>query len=504
MSKVVTIAIQNFSGGVSDFPREDNATKFQSSRHFDTFTDPQRLIPYRSLEADTNDGSSVQNTVVSPGTTTNSDDVGSVAWVNPNNSQATDNTYAVADFSTTTQTSSSPTLVNEYSVANGDLSAPMYQGSAVTSWGQSFSNAQTGTLDSCIFYMNKQGSPTGNVVAKLYNMTGTLGTDAKPTGSPLATSNTFDVSTLSGTVLPITFGFSGAERITLTPGNYIIQLTNDSLVGDSSNYVMVRMDNTSPTHEGIASYLFTGVWTNIARDVCFKIYIGELSSNYLKATNFGLAIPANSIINGIKVEIEQKSTATSTESEVRLVDAAGTVGSTNKSTGATLPAADAYTTYGSTTDTWGLNLSVSDVNDADFGVVFSTTGTGAVSVDHIKMTVYYQTSMKQYVIKDFLYASASAKLYGLGQTGAGLTKIVYKADATGILDNTWTLPATSEGNGAVKNGCFVEYKDYIFGFQGTNQIFKWGLLSGTPSITNSASTTGVTITSVAQGLVYED
>jgi hypothetical protein len=111
------------------------------------------------------------------------------------------------------------------------------------------------------------------------------------------------------------------------------------------------------------------------------------------------------------------------------------------------------------------------------------------------------TGMKQYVVKDFLYASASAKLYGLGQTGAGLTKIVYKSDAT---TGNWTLPASSEGNGAVQNGCFVEYKDYLWGFQGTNQIWKWGTLSGTPSITNSASTTGVTLTSVAQGLVFND
>lgn len=109
--------------------------------------------------------------------------------------------------------------------------------------------------------------------------------------------------------------------------------------------------------------------------------------------------------------------------------------------------------------------------------------------------------MKQYFVKDFLYASASAKLYGLGQTAGGLTKIVYKADAT---TGNWTLPSSSEGNGAVKNGCLVEYKDYLFGFQGTNQIFKYGLLSGTPSISNSASTTGVTITSVAQGLIFND
>lgn len=115
------------------------------------------------------------------------------------------------------------------------------------------------------------------------------------------------------------------------------------------------------------------------------------------------------------------------------------------------------------------------------------------------------TGMKQYLVKDFLYASASAKLYGLGQTGAGLTKIVYKDDAT---TGNWTLPANSEGNGAVKNGCLLEYKDYLWGFQGTTQVFKWGLLSGTPTITNSQGTVGTvynTITAisvVAGGTLY--
>jgi len=111
------------------------------------------------------------------------------------------------------------------------------------------------------------------------------------------------------------------------------------------------------------------------------------------------------------------------------------------------------------------------------------------------------TDLKQYFVRDFIYASESAKLYGLGQTGAGLTKIVQKADATTGL---WTTPSSSEGNGAVWNGCFFEYKDYAWGFQGTNQIFKWGLLSGTPSITNSASTVGATITSVANGIIAAD
>ena len=110
------------------------------------------------------------------------------------------------------------------------------------------------------------------------------------------------------------------------------------------------------------------------------------------------------------------------------------------------------------------------------------------------------TGMKQYLVKDFVYHSASSKLYGLGQNGTGKTKIVYKTDAT---TGNWTLPATSEGDDTVQNGCLVEYKDYLWGFQGTTKVFRWGVLSGTPSITNSQGTVG-TITSVAQGVIGKD
>lgn len=121
-------------------------------------------------------------------------------------------------------------------------------------------------------------------------------------------------------------------------------------------------------------------------------------------------------------------------------------------------------------------------------------------------TAVSATDLKQYVVKDFLYASTSSKLYGLGKVVAtGFTKIVQKAVAE---SGVWTLPATSEGNGAVKNGTFVEYKDYLWGFQGTTQVWKWGLLSGTPAITNTAGTVGTvynTITAisvVAGGTLY--
>lgn len=97
------------------------------------------------------------------------------------------------------------------------------------------------------------------------------------------------------------------------------------------------------------------------------------------------------------------------------------------------------------------------------------------------------TGMKQYYLKDFLYSSISQKLYALGQNPSGNTKIVYKNDA---VTGNYTIPSSSEGDSAVKNGCLVEYKDYLWGFQGTSKVFKYGTISGTPTITNQAGTVG--------------
>lgn len=57
MSKQTTILISDFSGGVSDDPRISTPNGFIIAKHFDVFSQPKKLTPYRSLESDTNDGS---------------------------------------------------------------------------------------------------------------------------------------------------------------------------------------------------------------------------------------------------------------------------------------------------------------------------------------------------------------------------------------------------------------------------------------------------------------
>lgn len=52
-----TIIKNRFDGGISDDIRQQSATGFAITKHFDIYSNPFRLSPYRSTEADTNDGS---------------------------------------------------------------------------------------------------------------------------------------------------------------------------------------------------------------------------------------------------------------------------------------------------------------------------------------------------------------------------------------------------------------------------------------------------------------
>lgn len=159
-------------------------------------------------------------------------------------------------------------LVDSYSESNASGYSVVRAGH-ITQLGQSFI-AIAGTLDSCKFELKKSGSPTGNITAKLYAHTGTFGTDGKPTGSVLATSDNFDIATLTTTEQLITFSFTGADRVNLTAGtHYCIEVEYTG--GDSSNYLRVGNDSSSPTHSGNASF-YDSSWQTTANDVCFYVY----------------------------------------------------------------------------------------------------------------------------------------------------------------------------------------------------------------------------------------
>lgn len=123
------------------------------------------------------------------------------------------------------------------------------------------------------------------------------------------------------------------------------------------------------------------------------------TTNYLKATNFGFAIPSGATIDGIAVDVEMMikfAGADIRDQAVRIVKG-GTIGATDKSrAGVDWPSADAYITYGSSSDLWGESWTDSDINSSNFGFairgIYIGAKTAVGQIDHIRITVTYTTA----------------------------------------------------------------------------------------------------------------
>lgn len=180
----------------------------------------------------------------------------------------------------------SATIDDSYSETNKDSEISQYPTSGGAFFGQSFTNTTASTLDSCKFYCRKVGSPTGNAKAKLYAHTGTYGTNGLPTGAVLATSDNFDVSTLTGSSALITLNFSSANRVSMsTSTHYFIILDCSGITGDISNRILTSYDSTSPSHGGNWAESSDGSsWSgDNSVDVCFYVY--SVLPNTLKTSD---------------------------------------------------------------------------------------------------------------------------------------------------------------------------------------------------------------------------
>jgi len=160
---------------------------------------------------------------------------------------------------------------------------------------------------------------------------------------------------------------------------------------------------TSPQTMADDATVGTVAWTDpdnakVSDDVYAYASGSGITSHYLKATNFGFAIPTGAIISGILIEVEKYAAGATTDikdSAIKIVKADGSIGTTNKANTTTQwPTTEAYISHGSSTDLWGEIWTAENINDADFGLVISTIH-GAVgnkqyaNVDHIRITVYY-------------------------------------------------------------------------------------------------------------------
>lgn len=192
------------------------------------------------------------------------------------------------------------TLIDSYSESNQDAYNQMY-GGYIERFGQSFTNTNQIILDSCKFYLKKTGNPPGTAVAKLYAHSGTYGVNSRPTGSPLATSDNFDVSSLTTSLQLITFNFSGANRITLSASTYYC-ITIEYTTGDTNNCILAGYDLLSSSHSG-NMFDFITSWSALSSDLIFYVY-GERGENLIINKGFSVLLSetlnlSENIIKGI-------------------------------------------------------------------------------------------------------------------------------------------------------------------------------------------------------------
>lgn len=168
--------------------------------------------------------------------------------------------------------SSTTETIDSYGEANADQGSALRSGASIF-FGQSFHNSVLAKIATAKFFLKKNNSPTGNATAKIYAHTGTFGAGGVPTGAALATSDNFDVSTLTTTSQLITFTFSGANLIDLSANtDYCIELSYSG--GDASNYIVASWDGSGSTAPGsMNSSLDGSTWIpNATYDAVFYVY----------------------------------------------------------------------------------------------------------------------------------------------------------------------------------------------------------------------------------------
>lgn len=149
---------------------------------------------------------------------------------------------------------------------------------------------------------------------------------------------------------------------------------------------------------------FSGDWANPANIFAddgagaTAAFLAPPSSTFeLNGGTFGMNVPPNAIIDGIKLEMEVLSSARwfEAQSSMFLKKAGVSAGSNKAGLGS---AANGVWTYGGATDLWGTTWTPSQINNAGFGFGFSAAYTSSgndfnISIDYVRITVYWHYSV---------------------------------------------------------------------------------------------------------------
>jgi len=151
-------------------------------------------------------------------------------------------------------------------LAETDANLDAYIGEGAEFNGQAITIAYPSSVKKASFYLKKAGTPSGNMTARIYAATGTVGTDATGTGSVLAESAAINASTLDTSYAWTEFTF--AATLDLAPGDYVVGVYC-GIAYDASNQVKARM------HYNGGDSIHAGNWTHYESSWHGPTYAGD-------------------------------------------------------------------------------------------------------------------------------------------------------------------------------------------------------------------------------------
>jgi hypothetical protein len=272
-------------------------------------------------------------------------------------------------------------------------------------YGHSFVSTQGGTLASINFYLSKQGSPTGNAVAKLYLATGAVGSRI-PTGAAIAVSDNLDVSTLTTTPTITELIFTGANKVSLPDDGTAYIITIEYSSGGDINYIKVGtgLDSGQGSSGNMSSYHTTNGWAAITgRDLIFYLYT-DYCAIY--------------------------------EEVVQLIKGGTAIGDNKNDDNTAWLTEDFIAEHGANNDLWGLTLTPADINASNFGVrlqAASSVSSATASVKYIEITVFYRSTWTTIFTEtaDQSLRHEAVNIESSGETLPTYNEIEFRMESTG-------------------------------------------------------------------------
>lgn len=194
-------------------------------------------------------------------------------------------------------------------------------------------------------------------------------------------------------------------------------------VADASESTIDGEPSKAPGTVEDATGVGTVAWSNpekakVEDESCAVAESAETKiSHFLKATNFGFAIPVGASIRSIEARYRRKTSGVVKDAHVRIVKGGAIQATVDRSGAKIWSNTFRIDTFGGSADLWGQTWAVSDINSSGFGIALSAevlhtlTVTSVAEVDLVTLVVAYSEGGNENRV---CFASRSMQFADLG------------------------------------------------------------------------------------------